>query len=407
MSENKFHIVADENAVGLQEIASQLGSFDLLPVERIDAHALQQANALIIRSVTRVDHRLLEGTPVQFVGSATAGVDHVDEKFLRDAGIAFSHAPASNAVSVVEYVLAALLVLCSREQRLLDDLVVGVVGCGNVGSRLADRLELLGVRVLRNDPPRARAEEGFVTLDTVLKASDVITLHTPLEHAGPFPTHHLIDDGAFERMRPGVWFINAARGPVVDTAALIRAIDAGKVRHAVVDTWEGEPSVSLELLGRATIGTPHIAGYSYDSKLLGSRMVVEAMADYFGFEIDLGPLQTDDKHLITPPDPALDVVEASRYAVGQMYDILADDTRLREALFNRPTLNRPPLNRPTPRDQNATASHSAAFRELRRTYPRRYSFGRYGIDGALLRPGIADVLTRLGLHVELEAAQVR
>src|SRR5690625_7592702 len=181
-------------------------------------------------------------------------------------------------------------------------------------------------------------------------------------------------------MRPGVWFINAARGPVVDTAALIRAIDAGKVRHAVVDTWEGEPSVSLELLGRATIGTPHIAGYSYDSKLLGSRMVVEAMADYFGFEIDLGPLQTDDKHLITPPDPALDVVEASRYAVGQMYDILADDRRLRGAVLKRPTLNRPPLNGTTPRDPKANASQSAAVRGLRRPDPRRSSVRRSGTD---------------------------
>ena len=397
MHENKFHIVADENAVGLRDIASQLGTIDLLPAEKIDAEALKQADALIVRSVTGVNRGLLEGTPVRFVGSATAGVDHIDAKFLREAGIEFRHAPASNAVSVVEYVLAALLVLCSREQRLLNDLVVGIVGCGNVGSRLAERLELLGVRVLRNDPPRARAEGGFVTLNTLLEASDVVTLHTPLEHSGPFPTHQLIDDGAFERMRPGVWFINAARGPVVATAALIRAIDAGKVHHAVVDTWEGEPSVSLELLGRATIGTPHIAGYSYDSKLLGSRTVVEVMADYFGIEIDLSPLQAEDEHLITAPDPTLDAVEAARYAVVQMYDILADDRRMREALWNRSPAA----------PQNSSASHSAAFRELRRTYPRRYSFGRYGIDGAMLRPDVADILTGLGLRVDLEAAQVR
>ena len=421
MHENKFHIVADENAVGMAALGRRFGVIDRLPAEAITADSLKDADALIVRSVTKVDRALLDGASVRFVGSATAGIDHVDVEYLRHAGIAFHHAPASNAVSVVEYVLAALVVLCSRSRRRLDDLVVGVVGCGNVGSRLVERLTSLGATVLKNDPPRARNEDGFVDLETLLHQCNVVTLHTPLERLGAFPTHHLIDERAFDLMQPGAWLINAARGPIVDTEALNRALDAGRVGHAVIDTWEGEPGISLDLLRRATIATPHIAGYSYDSKLLGTRMVVEAMAHHFAMpfdatDIDATDIDDDDGRPgdkpepshpyilspnregtvgtfdVLPPDPALDAVEAARYVVGQSYDILADDARMRTAMSA---------------NQHSEASRAAAFRELRRLYPRRHSFERYRLHASHLRADVAQVLAGLGMKVEEEDVQVR
>ena len=277
-------ILVDENMPYARELFSRLGEVKAVPGRPIPVAELAGADALMVRSVTKVNETLLANQSIKFVGTATAGTDHVDQAWLAQAGIGFSAAPGCNAIAVVEYVFSSLLYLAERDGFTLTDRTVGIVGVGNVGGRLQKRLEALGVRTLLCDPPRAdNGDEGdFRTLDELVQEADILTFHTPLFKDGPYKSLHLADEALIRRLKPGAILINACRGPVVDNAALLKCLEAGQDLSVVLDVWEPEPDLNLALLDKVDIGTSHIAGYTLEGKARGTTQVFEAYSKFIG-----------------------------------------------------------------------------------------------------------------------------
>ncbi|PDO83987.1 MULTISPECIES: 4-phosphoerythronate dehydrogenase PdxB [Kosakonia] len=326
-------ILVDENMPYARDLFSRLGEVKAVPGRPIPVAELADADALMVRSVTKVNDGLLQGTGIKFVGTATAGTDHVDEAFLQQAGIAFSAAPGCNAIAVVEYVFSSLLMLAERDGFALQDRTVGIVGVGNVGGRLQARLEAFGVRTLLCDPPRAdRGDDGdFRSLDELVREADVLTFHTPLFKEGPYKTLHLADDALLSRLQPGTILINACRGPVVDNAALLQRLQAGQALSVVLDVWEPEPDLNVDLLNLVDIGTAHIAGYTLEGKARGTTQVFEAFSDFLGKRQQVALdtlLPAPEFGRITLHGP-LDQSTLKRL-VHLVYDVRRDDALLRK-----------------------------------------------------------------------------
>lgn len=326
-------ILVDENMPYARELFSRLGEVKPVPGRPIPEDELAGAQALMVRSVTKVNASLLSGTAVKFVGTATAGTDHVDQAWLGEAGIGFSAAPGCNAIAVVEYVFSALLMLAERDGFVLKDRTVGIVGVGNVGSRLQARLEAWGVRTLLCDPPRAdRGDAGdFRPLEELVREADILTFHTPLFKEGPYKTLHLVDDALIGALKPGAILINACRGRVVDNAALLTRLEAGQDLSVVLDVWEPEPDLNVELLKRVDIGTPHIAGYTLEGKARGTTQVFEAFSAFIGHRQQVALdtlLPAPEFGRITLHGP-LDQPTLKRVA-HLVYDVRRDDAPLRK-----------------------------------------------------------------------------
>lgn len=258
-----------------------------LPGNAFTPEAVKDADALIVRTRTRCNRELLEGSQVKFIATATIGYDHIDTAYCQEAGITWTNCPGCNAGSVEQYIHSTLCLLKEKKGLDLKKATLGIVGVGHVGSRVKRMAESLGMKVLLNDPPRAgRGEEGFVDLPTILRECDVITFHTPLNREGKYATYHLVDEDLLFSLERTPFIINASRGEVVDTASLLAALAAGKIKGAVIDTWEYEPRISRELLEVAFLATPHIAGYSADGKANATRMSLEALCKFFDMEAD-------------------------------------------------------------------------------------------------------------------------
>jgi len=336
-------IVADPNIPFVQEAFGPLGEVQLVPGREITAARLQDADVLLVRSVTPVNAALLADSQVKFVATATIGTDHIDQEYLRQRGIGFASAQGSNANSVAEYVVAAMLEMAHRRKFRLRDKTFGVIGVGNVGSRVVRNAAALGMRVLQNDPPRERRADGepggralpttFVSLEQVLSEADIITLHVPLTREGADTTFHLFDKNRLSSLasRQPI-LINTSRGAVADNQALLKAIDGERLGGVVLDVWENEPNISPELLDIVDLSTPHIAGYSFDGKVNGTRMIYEALCQFFKLQPTWSP------HLPPPPVPRLELTVSSgedeeevlRRVVKRVYDITADDIALRK-----------------------------------------------------------------------------
>lgn len=326
-------ILVDENMPYARELFSRLGEVTAVPGRPIPVSELDGADALMVRSVTKVNAQLLGGKKVGFVGTATAGTDHVDEAWLERAGIAFSAAPGCNAIAVVEYVFSSLLMLAERDGFALTDRTVGIVGVGNVGARLQKRLEAFGVRTLLCDPPRYdRGDKGnFQPLGRLVQEADVLTFHTPLFKEGPYKSLHLADERLISSLKPGTILINACRGPVVDNAALLKRLQKGQDLSVVLDVWEPEPELSVELLERVDIGTPHIAGYTLEGKARGTTQVFEAFSEFIGQRQQIALdtlLPAPEFGRITLHGP-LDQAILKRL-VHLVYDVRRDDAPLRK-----------------------------------------------------------------------------
>jgi erythronate-4-phosphate dehydrogenase len=389
-----LRILADENIPFVNEAFAGFGIVRSLPASQITPEAVRNCDVLLVRSVTRVDAALLDSSRVQFVGSATGGIDHVDLEYLQQRGITFAHAPGSNADSVVEYVLAALFELAVRRRISLRGRVAGIVGCGHIGGRLARRLPALGLEVLCCDPPLAEqsGHADFVSLEVLLKEADVVTLHVPLTRTGPYPTFHLIDAAALAHMRAAAWLINTSRGAVVDSQALLAARRQGRPAAVVLDVWESEPTPDPELIAQVDLATPHIAGHSFEGKTQGTLMLVDALAHHLKLEPELNSrdfLQADPEEgwELIPPDPCLSETEWLANLVRQMYDIAADDARFRTLMLHA-----------------SDEQRAERFRLLRRNYPRRRSFSRYRIERARVPEAFREAVTQ-GLGVQLSDAQ--
>jgi erythronate-4-phosphate dehydrogenase len=328
-------IVADENIPLLDAFFQGFGEIRRVPGRSIDRATVEQADVLLVRSVTNVNRALLEGSKVRFVGTCTIGTDHLDLDYFNRAGIQWSSAPGCNARGVVDYVLGSLQTLAEIEGADLNQRTYGVVGAGEVGGRLVKVLKGLGWNVLVCDPPRQIAEDGdYVSLEQIIEQCDVISLHTPLTKSGNGSTWHLLDRERLNRLKPGAWLINASRGPVVDNAALRDVLLEREDLQAVLDVWEGEPEVDVELADLCVLATPHIAGYSLDGKQRGTAQIYQAFCAHLGqapaIELSdlLPPPWLAEVHLNASTDPAWALATLCR----SVYDPRRDDADFRRSL---------------------------------------------------------------------------
>ena len=384
-------IICDDKIPFLKGVLEPYARVVYLPGQEISAEVVKDADALLIRTRTICDKALLEGSSVKIVATATIGYDHIDTAWCDSHGIVWKNAPGCNSSSVQQYIASVLCVLTERFNLTFKDLTLGVVGVGHVGSKVAAAAEALGMKVLLCDPPRAREEgpEGFVNLDEIIRSSDIITLHVPLSHEGPDATWHMFDSERIASMRPDQILINSSRGPVVNNPALKNALKAGRIKAAVLDVWENEPDIDLELLDLLAIATPHIAGYSADGKANGTAASVQAVAACLGLPLTDWAPQTIPEPAGSPESvPVLDfegtlefivnaegknVQEILSEAILRTYDVLADDKALR--------------------------SNPELFEKLRGNYPVRRDFGAFVVRLLNGTPDDEATLTGLGFKV--------
>ena len=328
-------IVADENIPLVDAFFAEFGEIRRLPGRQITRADVHDADVLLVRSVTKVDRDLLEGSAVRFVGPCTIGTDHLALDYFHQEGIQWSSAPGCNARGVVDYVLGSLLTLAEIEGADLNQRTYGVVGAGEVGGRLVNVLKGLGFNVLVCDPPRQAAEGGdYVSLEQIIERCDVISLHTPLDKSAENATWHLLDQQRLNQLKHGTWLINASRGPVIDNNALREVLTQREDLQAVLDVWEAEPQVDVELADLCVLATPHIAGYSLDGKQRGTAQIYQAFCDFLGQEAviklaDLLPAPWLAKvELSADSDPAWALATVCR----GVYDPRRDDADFRRSL---------------------------------------------------------------------------
>ena len=277
-------IVIDDKIPYIKETISKLTNRAVyIPGNMIGNDDIRDADALIIRTRTHCDARLLKGSNVKFVATATIGYDHIDTNFMEQAGIKWINCPGCNASSVAQYIDAVLTLIKTEKHIDIQKQTIGIVGCGHVGRKVVEVARRKGMNILICDPPRsdAEGEKGFVSMEQIAKEADIITFHVPLTKEGRYPTYHLANETLFDNLSKRPIIINSSRGAVVDNEALLYAINYNKVKDAVIDTWENEPNINKELLKRVWIGTPHIAGYSADGKTNADNMVISALCEFF------------------------------------------------------------------------------------------------------------------------------
>lgn len=318
-------VIVDDKIPYIREALAQVADEVVyLPGASFTREAVADADALIVRTRTCCNRDLLAGSRVKFIATATIGYDHIDTTYCKEAGIQWTNCPGCNAGSVEQYVHSVLLLLKREKGLSLKDATLGLVGVGHVGSRVARMAKELGMRVLLNDPPRAdRGEEGFVSLDVLAKECDVLTFHTPLYKEGIYRTYHLVNNELLFSLKRKPYLINSSRGEVVDTASLLAALSAGKVKDAIIDTWENEPEINKDLLKAAYLATPHIAGYSADGKANASRMSLEALCKFFHIDASF--------EIVPPALPCMDIPDDEDEAFLQRYNPTRDSEWLKNA----------------------------------------------------------------------------
>ena len=363
-----MRIVADDKIPFLKGALEPYAEVVYIPGKQINREILKDSDALLIRTRTICNENLLKGTSIRFIGTATIGFDHIDTHYCSKNNIIWTNAPGCNSSSVQQYIAAALLRISSEHHFNLKDKTLGIIGVGNVGSKVEKFARSVGMNVLLNDPPRARIEgkKNFHSLNTVLSGSDILTVHVPLNIVGEDQTWHLFNEESFKKIKRGAWFLNSSRGEVTDTYSLKNALYSGMLSGAVIDVWENEPNIDPELLQQAFIATPHIAGYSTDGKANGTSMVVNSLTKYFN-------LPSENWYPSDVPPPASPYIsidcnnksdeEIIREAVIHTYNIDKDNSMLRISIQN--------------------------FEKLRGDYPVRREFTSYTIN---LKDGTEKVL---------------
>lgn len=376
-------IVADAAIPFANTFFSAVGEVTLINGRDITPAAVRNADVLVTRTVTPVNESLLRDSPVRFVASVTSGLDHVDGEYLESRHIGFAYAPGCNARSVAEYVLSSLCVLSDQAGFDLLDKRVGIIGCGQTGSMVRALLQALGMECLIHDPPlEERGGAGpFCNLEDIL-AADILTLHVPLTDGGNHPTRGMFSEALMNRLKDDIILINTSRGGVADERALLDLLRRHPRAAAVVDVWANEPDITLELVRKAAIATPHIAGYSTDGKLKGARMVYERICDYFDIKREeiLPPLPQAGTGTITLSGPET-IQDAIRMAVLSSYDVRSDSIALRRIL-----------------DIDA-GERRLYFDELRNHYPLRREFPAMNIELINDISGMEKKLTALGFKV--------
>lgn len=284
MGSGSLKIIIERNIPFIKGILDDMAQVEYLSANEIDANAMRHTDALICRTRTHCNASLLDNSPCSFIATATIGTDHIDLDYCRRRGITVANAPGCNAPAVAQYVFASLAHVIDRP---INEYTIGIVGVGHVGSIVERWAQQLGMRVLVCDPPRAEVEytNNFVSLDEIARHCDIITFHTPLTTNGKYPTHHICSESFINSFSHRAIIVNCARGGIFDTEAVIKALYAGKISNVIVDCWEGEPNINPILLEKATIATPHIAGYSREGKIRATAMALEALARHFNLSI--------------------------------------------------------------------------------------------------------------------------
>jgi len=372
-------IFYDENMPFAKEFFGDLGQLEPFVGRELSAEQVKEADVLLVRSITKVNKALLEDNKnCQFIGTATIGVDHIDQTYLATRKIPFFSSPGCNAISVAEYVISALVVMSERYLIDIFSLTVGIVGAGNTGSRLSEKLDALGINYLLCDPlleEKNRDNRQFSSLDDVLKC-DVISLHVPLTKSGKHKTHHLLNGERLSRLTDQQILINACRGEVIDNQSLLKLMQEGLKTKLILDVWENEPNVLIDLIDYTDIASAHIAGYSLEGKARGTEMLYQALCQTLNIEAEKRLTQFLPNALIDYVEIKQDFDEILlNQLVKMVYDVRRDDGIFRQ------NINR----------QQLTAQ---SFDHIRKTYPARREFS--AIIVALKNQAKGDELHRLG-----------
>lgn len=377
----KIKIIADDKIPFLKGVLEPFTSIEYLNYSQITNEKLKDVDALLIRTRTKCNKELLEGTKVKFIATATIGFDHIDTKYCDGKNIKWLNAPGCNSGSVMQYFASAILSLTHKKNISLKDKTLGIIGVGNVGSKVERFAKTIGMKVLLNDPPRERAEgkDKFVSLDELISHSDIITFHVPLNKEGNDKTFHLADKNFFNKFDEQKIIINTSRGEVIDTSALKEAIDEEKISSLVLDVWENEPNIDIDLLSKTDIATPHIAGYSADGKANGTSICVNALSDFFnlGLEKNWYP-----KEIPAPNNSSLIEIDCSNKSeqeiifdvINHTYKIYDDDFRLRNSV--------------------------QSFEKQRANYPIRREFHYYTLKLKNVYTSLQEIFTNLGFNLE-------
>ncbi len=371
--------IIDDKIPYIQGALEPFGEVLYLSGPKTTPETTRDADAIITRTRTNCNEQLLAGSSVKIIATATIGFDHIDTHYCDKAGIVWTNAPGCNSKSVEQYIASALFVLAERKGLELKGKTIGVVGVGQVGSKVAKVCELFGMNVLLNDPPRARQEgqEGFCSLERIMQEADFITLHVPLITQGEDATYHLADERFFQALKRKPILFNSCRGEVLDTNSAKSALKNNLISGLVIDCWENEPALDLELLGMVDLATPHIAGYSKDGKANGTTMSIQALSRFFGLGIDdwkAENVELPDSTLIELDGNALTEQAMLSKAVLATYDIRMDDAALRR----NPEL----------------------FEKLRGDYPVRREYPVYSIHCRNVGQNIQEQLKALGFKID-------
>lgn len=375
-----MRIVADENIPYVREAFCQLGEVHTVAGRQIQPATVKQADILLVRSVTPVNESLLAGSQVRFVGTATIGCDHVDLDYLAKHQIAFANAPGSNAISTAEYVISALFVLAERQAFKLHDKTVGIIGCGNVGSQVLQKLQSLNVSCQVYDPLLQTPLIPLTNLETVLSAK-IITLHVPLTNSGDYATEHMVNETFLAQLADDAILINTSRGKIIEEDALQARLNQATKMTVVLDVWNHEPLINLALLDKTALSTPHIAGYSIEGKARGTEILYKAICAF----LKKTPTWVARYSIPPPPlsqltfTPTIEDNQALRIAVMACYDIRSDDATLRHI--------------------TQTTNPNEYFDTLRKHYPLRREFKSIQIKVPLIKNTLIQQLTGLGFQI--------
>ena len=372
-------IIIDDKIPYIRGAFESVAEVVYLPGSKTTPEIAKDADAIVTRTRTICNEKLLSGSSVKFIATATIGFDHIDTDYCDAAGIRWTNAPGCNSKSVEQYIASTLMVLAERKKLQLKNLCIGVVGVGNVGSKVARVANLLGMKVLLNDPHRQRTESSsaFVSLQQVMLEADIITLHVPLNMKGEDATYHLGNETFLSGLKRNPILINSCRGEVVETNAVKSALKAGQISAFVCDCWENEPDIDLELLAMTELATPHIAGYSKDGKANGTQMSVQAISKFFGLGLD----NWQATGVEPPANPTIELDGAGlseqqiiAKAILATYDIRNDDKDFRE--------------------------NTEKFEQLRGDYPTRREFPAFTIVAKNIGAETIEVIRKLGFSLQ-------
>jgi len=372
-------IVIDDKIPYIRGAFEGVAEVIYLPGSKTTPEVVKDADAIVTRTRTICNEKLLSGSSVKFIATATIGYDHIDTDYCDAAGIKWTNAPGCNSKSVEQYIASTLMVLAERKKLQLKDLCIGVVGVGNVGSKVARVCRLLGMKVLLNDPPRERAEgsAAFVSLKKIMDEADIITLHVPLNMKGEDSTFHLGNEVFFAELKRKPILINSCRGEVIGTMAVKAALKSGEISAFVCDCWENEPDPDLELLAITEIATPHIAGYSKDGKATGTQMSVQAISQFFGLGLENwkpSGVELPANPVIELDGSGLSTQEIIAKAILATYDIRNDDHAFRK--------------------------NPEQFEQLRGDYPTRREFPAFTIQVKNVENETLEILQKLGFVID-------